>query len=1267
MAYIPLAQFKKKESGYIPIAQLRGEKLEPIEPVSIDLGLDLFGTKTTTPAILPQGFLTPQTLLKVMGQGIARQWTATGAKIAQKTKLASNDIVDPKSYFGDSPTARALGVSIFGKTEPFNATSEDVETLETFGADPEAVKKFSGSLTILFSTLDVLGAEPFKGVVGLIRTLKRADNAIDVARAMKSVGFADDVIEVYRDVFVPLKTTKEVKTALDAALSLQSKTTGKGYRPVADLMRETGEVAPRVADETFQPLAQEARKFKTAEEFVEVQMPEIPNKPYSLYLGEDIYFSGKIRGKWTDIVFDRRKNNFEVRDLSYGGGSEKFGSLNEAKSYIKSQLTDFYNQAVRGSKKTRGFITSAKEILPIEKIPIEDSIMDVITQFDSSYAGQRIFTEKGVIGAPSNFPKWVTAPELRSRALFDSLMSKLQKGETKFTKREVRLWELVQERIAKQSDVAFDEVTPNLFRIEEEVISKPKGEPFQISRLEKALPQPPTSPPLLKSFSSSDSITDVTKMSTMRKFITSGRTILQKSGSSGRKMASTMDTQRVEQDLLTGRYTVRINKALAGLSKEERFNVTDVLEGGRPLNSKVENAASQLKAWLDEVATKAEADKFEMRIPGGGTVPFKRRVDYFPRQYDFDALAKGRQREAAITHLVETGQAPNPAKAERLLDEMIENAQRRAGNLENPRLLDLPGYERDPVKVLQRYARTVAQRFTEAEYFGKKDEIIDSLIKGIAEDRGDFKEAQRIFDFTVRGVPKNKVVSAITQFNVATKLSLSAIVNATQSINTATKAGILNTVKAVWKGFTPEGKELADLVNAYDDFIYIREGGVDPHKIVKGVMYIFQKVENFNRRTAAIAGKLKTAELINLLSKDPQSSYAIRQLNSLGIDLERALAGTLTENDLLKAANKMIEKTQFKVDPLDIPPSWKTPLGRLITQFKSFSFMQTKFARDEIFKEASHGNLVPFVTFVTLAVPASYVVAMVRNKLTGREQGNIDIREWDKWMKAFGTIPTDALIQAKFLADTIKSEFKTPIEKGARFAGSILGPSADEFGKLIGGLEQIPRIQEKNKYLRRTGKEQAPLLALERQVVEKVPFAGQYLKNKLFGYPKSTKTPEEKASDKVLYDFIDEQVKVPFGDSQAKEKLVEYAKKLSSDDERVRQLFIMRENGVDTKGVSSSGEILRIKPEFDRVQKLLKEGKNQEANATVNKMSDADYEAYKKARASFRASNTQQLRELLTTEPKKAIEFVRSQHEQESKRLLEVMTDEEYKIYKQGK
>src|SRR3990167_1437104 len=269
--YIPVAQLKKRESGYIPIAQLKGEGRDELPAIdSIDLSADIFKplTAQSTPAIQ----VSRENIFKVMGQGVARQWAATGAKIAQKAKLATDDIVDPKTFFGISPNARALGVAIFGKEEPFNATSEDVETLETFGADPEAVKKFGGSLTILFSTLDVLGAQPFKGVVGLIRALKKADNAIDIARTMKSVGFADDVIETYKDVFVPLKKTKEVKTALDAAIALQSKTTGKGYRPVADLVKEGAEIAPKVAPDIapdLQPLTQKLKVPKTPQELAQ--------------------------------------------------------------------------------------------------------------------------------------------------------------------------------------------------------------------------------------------------------------------------------------------------------------------------------------------------------------------------------------------------------------------------------------------------------------------------------------------------------------------------------------------------------------------------------------------------------------------------------------------------------------------------------------------------------------------------------------------------------------------------------------------------------------------------------------------------------------------------------------------------------------------------------------------------------------------------------------------------------------------------------------
>ena len=143
--YIPVAQLKKRESGYIPIAQLKGEGRDELPAIdSIDLSADIFKplTAQSTPAIQ----VSRENIFKVMGQGVARQWAATGAKIAQKAKLATDDIVDPKTFFGISPNARALGVAIFGKEEPFNATSEDVETLETFGADPEAVKK--GKITI---------------------------------------------------------------------------------------------------------------------------------------------------------------------------------------------------------------------------------------------------------------------------------------------------------------------------------------------------------------------------------------------------------------------------------------------------------------------------------------------------------------------------------------------------------------------------------------------------------------------------------------------------------------------------------------------------------------------------------------------------------------------------------------------------------------------------------------------------------------------------------------------------------------------------------------------------------------------------------------------------------------------------------------------------------------------------------------------------------------------------------------------------------------
>lgn len=609
-------------------------------------------------------------------------------------------------------------------------------------------------------------------------------------------------------------------------------------------------------------------------------------------------------------------------------------------------------------------------------------------------------------------------------------------------------------------------------------------------------------------------------LSMLRKWITSGERILVKQGTAGKELAKRMQQQRKAEDLLRGSYVTDIKETLKKLHESERMMVTDILEGKEVPKApqRVTEAAQKMRGFLDEVAEEAQVGGFEIRVPGGKTVPFAKRPNYYPRQYDFDELQRGAMHDRALQHLVETKQARNLAEAEKMLTDFIfANTERRSGNLENARMFDVPGYDRDPLTALQRYASGVAKRFTEAKYFGKKDEMSAALINKIAQNNGDYNEAQRIFDLQVEGLPKNDVVGAITKYNVATKLDLAFITNATQSLNTITKAGLINTIMGAARGFTKKGRRFAEEVGAVQDsHIYEREVGKF-NSIAKAVMIPFRIVENFNRRTAANTGLIRTKELYERAQGG--SRYAIRELKSLGIDPTKK---SLTDQDLLGAAYEMTRKTQFKVDSLDIPPAWKTPLGRLVTQFKSFSFAQTKFVRDEILKEFVKGNPMPLLRFVPLAIGASMSSQYIRNMLTGRDPQddtkNTDIRQWDKWLKGFGTIPTDLIIQGKFLKDTYDSEYLTAMRKLSRVLGSTLGVTAGTATSWMAAIESISSTEAKNKLLGVEKEKQDPYLDLKRQATGDIPIVGEYAKNKLFPYKKSDKTEEEKAQTKAYFD-----------------------------------------------------------------------------------------------------------------------------------------------------
>lgn len=88
---------------------------------------------------------------------------------------------------------------------------------------------------------------------------------------------------------------------------------------------------------------------------------------------------------------------------------------------------------------------------------------------------------------------------------------------------------------------------------------------------------------------------------------------------------------------------------------------------------------------------------------------------------------------------------------------------------------------------------------------------------------------------------------------------------------------------------------------------------------------------------------------------------------------------------------------------------------------------------------------------------------------------------------------------------------------------------------------------------------------------------------------------------------------------------------------------------------------------YQQIQDLVKQGKKEEAQKMVESLSEADYEIYKGIKTGERAKRTSELRGLLNTDPQRAVTFVRSQDPEEQKRLVNVLTDEEYDAYTRAK
>lgn len=176
------------------------------------------------------------------------------------------------------------------------------------------------------------------------------------------------------------------------------------------------------------------------------------------------------------------------------------------------------------------------------------------------------------------------------------------------------------------------------------------------------------------------------------------------------------------------------------------------------------------------------------------------------------------------------------------------------------------------------------------------------------------------------------------------------------------------------------------------------------------------------------------------------------------------------------------------------------------------------------------------------------------------------------------------------------------------------------------------------------------------------PFARRFYK---------TKTDEEIAKvDKLeSRDSIYETLrKVPREDQP--KMIQEYLNSLPADQREGAQYGFSQEK-FNTKGTTSSDDIIRITPVFDQVRKLESEGKEDEAQKIVDGLSDEDYKAYRKARTSETKRKNEAIDEQIGSEMEKSVARVKELEdegkEDDAQAIVDAMTDEEYAAYKRAK
>lgn len=443
-------------------------------------------------------------------------------------------------------------------------------------------------------------------------------------------------------------------------------------------------------------------------------------------------------------------------------------------------------------------------------------------------------------------------------------------------------------------------------------------------------------------------------------------------------------------------------------------------------------------------------------------------------------IETGQRKQSLIDHLVKTGQAKNEPEALRNLQQFRKRTIKKQGSLEFARQIDLPFYDPDPSRVLPTSIVSQSKRLAQISTFGQKNQIINSLINRIRKESGDIDA-----DFTrqavdrILGIINNQQsmeakVSTLLRTIQGFKLGLASIPNMTQGVLNTLLAGDFKAVYAGLKGvLSKQGQQLALKSGATLESTInesLREVGASGKALGTFLKATgFSSTERFNRVISANAGADLLRRSFNILKKNPTDKLARGFIEDMGINIESLLTkNRVDEDDILKAAQKFTNITQFRARPQDLPFFASTPTGKIFFQFKNFIYGQSRLLYRTTIRELKNRNFGRaarnLLILATVFPLTGEVVADIRSIITGRKRESVGLERYFDNITQVGAVGIfgEALRSGGF-------------GRGVEFLAGPTVAEAGEFIELAAKPERIPRF-----------------------VVGRIPLAGQVLKPRLF-------------------------------------------------------------------------------------------------------------------------------------------------------------------------